>query len=423
MTGNDQVQCSSRRVLSISIISQYYPPDITAAAFRVKETVDLLAGRGHRVTVITARPHRSSLAGQHAAQGQEENLIRTPIFPYKGGGKLHYIAHYASFMVNALLAGMFSKGRRPDVVLATSPPLFVGLTGHLLARSKQALFVLDIRDIWPDSAVAAGQISAGGTLFRLAKRIELWLYEKADLITCVAQPMADYIRTNARHDRTLVIYNAVPESYCQPAEARHAIAAGMVPQAINVVYVGNMGRCQDAALLVRAALAMRTEGNSGKFRFYLIGDGVDRAGIEAMVAEHNLDNVVIDGPVSKEAAFSIMMSASALFLQLKPDPTLEMTIPSKVFDYLVAGKPILFGLEGEGRQILETTGGNLYFMPGHLESLCQKLKQLAARYDELSNCATSNRQLVIQHYTREKMIDRLESALLKKVIEKCPGEG
>jgi len=396
----------------ILVITQYYPPDITAAAFRIKETAEILTLHNHKVTIITAEPHKSKLVADSYSKGLEADIIRTPIFKYKNGGKLNYLLHYASFMFAAIFSGIFSRAGNVDVVLATSPPLFVGIAGYLLAKFKHALFVFDVRDIWPDSAVSAGQLSAGGLLFRLAKKVEVWLYRNANLVTCVAEPMADYIRTYT--DKVLVVYNGVPARYCSIEPSKHnRISEAMTPDKINVAYVGNMGRCQDVGLIVRAALELKGEGKDN-IRFFLIGDGVERSQLEQIAKEHGLNNVIIDGPVRKTEAFEIMLNATALFLQLKADATLEKTIPSKVFDYLAVGKPILYGIEGEGRQILEKTQGNLYFQPGSLPSFLESLKAFERDCDVMSLNARKNRTMVNQYYTREKMVERLEEALLEE---------
>ena len=148
---------------SILVVSQFYHPDITAAAFRIRETAEILVALGHRVTVVTAEPHKGAVADETAVDDGQVTVIRVPIEKYQGGGKWRYIRHYLSFMVNAVRYGRHGVDR-PDVVWASSPPLFVGVAGLILARLLGARFTLDIRDLWPDSAVVVGQIRRPGIM-------------------------------------------------------------------------------------------------------------------------------------------------------------------------------------------------------------------------------------------------------------------
>lgn len=391
--------------MKILVLSQYYSPDITAAAFRIKETVDLLRQQGCRVRVVTAKPHKARASETEERVLREEDVIRTPIFKYKGGGKWNYLAHYFSFMVNAIFAGIF-RGGKADVVFVTSPPLFVGLSGWVVARAKGAKFVLDIRDIWPDSAVTTGQISERGALFRYAKVVEKWLYKKADLITCVAQPMADYISSFVPEKKIAIIYNGIPKA--------HLVTSGGIDKLsndkINVVYVGNMGYCQALDLVLEAAISLKKSGDK-RFQFHLIGGGVEKEKLIQKKDGFLLDNVIIDGPVCKEDAIQYIHNSSALFLQLKEDITMEKTIPSKVFDYMAGGKPILFGIEGEGKVLLGSIEGNIPFSSNNLQSFLDALERMADNYQNFAELALANRNIVEEGYTRESMVAKLYQEL------------
>jgi glycosyltransferase involved in cell wall biosynthesis len=404
--------------MKVLIISQYYVPDITAAAFRVQETVELLRSRGHGVRVITARPHKAQVAGARA-EVDPPGIVRTPIVKYRGGGKANYLLHYVSFMVNAFLAAIF-RGGSADVVWATSPPLFVALAGWAAARVRRVPFVLDVRDIWPDSAVVTGQITRTGLMYRCAKRVESWIYRHSDAITCVAQPMGDYIREHAPAVPITVVYNGVPAQMLESTIVDERKPTD--DQAtINLAYVGNFGYCQDLQLLLSAAKRLRTEGVH-HVKFTLVGSGVENEKLRSFVGAEQLTGVSIRDPVPKAEALRIVQDASALFLQLKDDGTMEKTIPSKVFDYMVAGRPVVYGIEGEGRTILERSGGNLYFQPGSLDDLVETLKRLANELPRLEEQARQNKAIVASEFTREQLVDRLVTVFKRVTSETVVGE-
>ena len=186
--------------MRILVVCQYYSPDITAAAFRIRETVDLLKKGGHDLRVITAEPHKSEVAVDEAAD-EAEGVYRVPVSAIARGVR-GYLSHYLLFVLHSLWVGVKQRfgSWRPDIIWTSSPPLFIGITGRTLARLYGCPMVFDIRDIWPQSAVAADQISEDGRAYKLGRILERRLYGGADHITCVSQPMADYI---AGRNRTL----------------------------------------------------------------------------------------------------------------------------------------------------------------------------------------------------------------------------
>jgi len=387
-------------------MSQFYYPDITAAAFRIKETVDLLAAKGHRVHVIAARPHKAVLDDSPVDDGNAR-VTRAYIFPYTGRGKWNYIAHYLSFMASSVWAS-WKHPSTFDIVWASSPPLFVGIAGWIVARLKKAKFVLDVRDIWPDSVATTGQIRPDSLMYRMAKHAERWLYRAADRITCVARPMAEYI-AGYGVEPPAVIYNAIPGTYLDAVEAadRDVASAPSGGPPLTIAYVGNMGYCQNLGLVVAAAEKLQEAGERG-IRFLLVGEGVEKANLEARVREAGLKNVEIRGAVSKADALRISVGSSALVLLLKDDGTMDKTIPSKVFDYLAAGRPILFGLQGEARSILDSSGGNIGFDADDPGSLAEAVCRLKEAYGTYAAAARGHRDLVRTRFRRESMTDELD---------------
>jgi glycosyltransferase involved in cell wall biosynthesis len=391
----------------ILIISQYYHPDVTAAAFRIKEMADLLSSKGHQISVITAKPHKGIIHSSERIDDGNVEVIRLPIILYQEKGKWNYIAHYASFMLGAIFYYIFRLCRRYDLVFATSPPLPVGLAGLFIAALKGSKFILDIRDIWPDSAVVAGQLTNNSKLYRFGKIIEEWLYKKADLITCVSRPMAKYIGGFVRNKSVEVIYNGVPTKYLHSETyTDKSLIELFQNNKINITYLGNMGYVQNLQVVLEAAKQIKDE--MPDVMFYLIGGGIEKKKLEKLKKDHDLDNVVIMGPVLKEQAMQLMRNCSSLFFQLKDDIVLEKTVPSKVFDYMTAGKPILFGIKGEGKLILEQVKANIYYQPDSTESFVNAVRKLKINYKQLSKYASENMLVVEKYYTREQMVDKLE---------------
>lgn len=386
--------------LRILIVSQFYYPDVTACAFRMHETALLLSGLGCEVHVIAGEPHKGQLSETGIDDGPV-TVSRVNLVKYEGGGKWNYIAHYLSFMFGAIKASRLHRGPF-DVVWASSPPLFTGLAGLVISWFKKAPLSLDIRDIWPESAVVAGQIKSDGLLFKAAKVVEFLLYRSAAQITCVARPMAAYIEKISGGRQPVVIYNAIPAGMI----TEEALPVDPSPAPLSILYIGNMGYCQNLKLVIDAATILQQQGMLD-IKFMLVGNGIEKAMLEAEVKARNLSNVEILGLVSKETAITMIRNAHALMLHLKDDGTMDKTIPSKVFDYMAGGRPILYGLKGEACDILGATDGNLYYDPADPQQLASQAKFLRQNYQQLAQNARNNLTEVKENYLREKMAEKL----------------
>ncbi len=393
--------------MRILIIAQYFPPDITAAAFRIFDTAQFLEAGGHEVHVITAYPHKSQVGGDAVAEydRQISRVLRTRIAPLNGGGFLNYIRHYSSFMVAGTWLGVKHRLAhwQPDVIWASSPPLFVGLSGVVLSRLFRIPVVIDVRDIWPASAVGAGQLSAAGRAYRVGERMEQYVYNRATHITCVARPMQEYIRGKTRTPVTVVYNGAKGSDIVDGPDGLHASSEGH-----TLLYAGNLGRAQQLDLLIRAWASVHRRNGHGNWTMKLLGTGAVEDGLKRLVRDLGAnDSIVFMPAVPRQDAARQMAQAAALSVSLQPDKAFERTIPSKVFDCMAAGRPILAGVAGEGREILESTGANICYQPGNQQDLEQALELLMRDYQRLQLVAYRNPQVIRRGYTRERAVEAL----------------
>jgi len=393
--------------MKILIICQYFPPDITAAAFRMFDTARLLEANGHEVHVVTALPHRSQVKGDAAAEydGQISRVLRTRVAHLNGGGFLNYIRHYASFMVASTWLGVKQRLLywKPDVIWASSPPLFVGLSGVTLSRLFRIPLVVDIRDLWPASAVGTGQLSAEGRAYRIGERMEQYVYDRAAHITCVARPMQEYIRAKTRTHVTVVYNGAKASDIMDGPDGHHGSSNGR-----TFLYAGNLGRAQQLDLLIRAWASVHGRNGHGQWTMKLLGTGAVEDDLKKLTRDLGTsDSIIFMGPVSRQDAAREMAQAAALSVSLQADKAFERTIPSKVFDCMAAGRPILAGVAGEGREILESTGANICYQPGNQQALEQALEQLMRDYQRLQLVAYRNPQVIRNRYTRERAVEAL----------------
>jgi len=486
--------------MKILVVAQYYRPDITAAAFRIAETVDLLSEAGHAVTVITSEPHRAqardaaaqsrggagadagttgeasaavpggtpgagpadtpgdtpgvgepSDASPDTAASSAPAVHRVPIDPLSGSGMRPYLRHFFSFVIRARRAArrLIRTGYRPDVIWVSSPPLFVGLVGTAAKRWSRAPLVLDIRDVWPDTAVAAGQLSQDGRAYRIGRRLEHFLYRRADAFSCVAAPMAEYLRREVAAARGTEPVapgaaaapghaaeqgEAAPEAAVAPAAGAAPAAGGAdplievvyngagfaIPPALpaneisrGVLYAGNLGRLQGVDALIDAWATLDPAVRAG-WRLELIGTGVMEEELRRQVAALGIGEIVqFRGVLPKEETVKEIARAGVLFLNLLARPVFDLTIPSKLFDYLAVGRPIIGGITGEGRDILAAVPANRTVAPNDSAAIARALESILSA-PEWNRPVPENQRIVEERYSRRVNTEKL-SALFARL--------
>jgi glycosyltransferase involved in cell wall biosynthesis len=256
--------------------------------------------------------------------------------------------------------------------------------------------------------VSAGQLSAQGRACRYGEKMEKYVYDRAAHITCVARPMQEYIRTRTDTPVT-VVYNGTKTSDIVVASA----GSNGSGNGHTLLYAGNLGRAQQIDLLIRAWANVHGRNGHRRWTMKLLGTGALEKDLRELAKGAGVSgSVVFAPPVSRQDAMREMVKAAALSVSLQPGKAFEKTIPSKVFDCMAAGRPILAGVAGEARDILESTGANVCYEPGNQEHLEQSLERLMGDYANLQKMAHKNPHVIRDGYTRERAV-----AVLMRVFD------
>lgn len=389
----------------ILVISQYFPPDITAAAFRIGSLCDFLLQHDYQVTVLTSHPHKSnSNPGNHSDKkaGNPLSILRVKI------NSRRYILQYLAFIIRGFFKILpLAFKNRIDLVFATSPPLSVFSLGFLISRIKRAPLIMDIRDLWPDTPVALGKMGNHSVAYRFFKRYEAFMYRRAHWITCVSEPMKLAIEP-ATPGKVSVVYNGVSQ-----AETRH-LPPSPPPRIetnhpVKVFYYGNIGLAQGLDIVVDTAERL----DSG-IHFHLVGEGALKQNFINAIESRKLDNFHIHPPLSKRQLMEkVATEAQILLINLEDHPVFHRTIPSKLFDYLLHCLPVVYGIKGEGAAILKKTDAAIAFEPNSVSSLAKALEAAVSNYSELLHKARANNPKVVVDYTREKNFEKLLKIIKK----------
>ncbi len=351
--------------MRVLIVCQYFTPEITAGAMRMHAFAAGLADRGHEVEVISEVPSHPAgvvapgygghLVDRREMDGFEVSYVWVRATPSKRARAR--LVNYASFAASAAGAGLFRK--RADVILASSPPLSVGSVGSLLARRHRAPWVLDVRDLWPDAAVALGEV-VEGRLLRASQRLEHRLYRRAAAVTTTTEPFRREIEGRGGEGKVTVIPNGTTAEFLAIGESEPDRGLlGSDEGVFTWMHAGNIGLFHGLETAVEAARELG-EG----FRLVLLGQGSRRAEMESLAREVPRGTVVFMEPVPPERAARLMRASDALLVSLGQFPGLEGMVLSKLYDSCAVGRPVVVAAPGETRRVAEEAGAARVRPPG-----------------------------------------------------------
>ena len=403
--------------MRILIVSQYFPPETGGPPNRLLSIAKVLKQAGHDVHVVTEKPnHPEGIIREDYREGvfderMYDGISVTYTWVYTDPDKnfIKRLAFYLSFMVMAVLGAIRTKGNF-DVVLASSPPLFVGVSGWLAARLKGAKFVFDVRDIWPEVAVAMGAITNPAAV-RLAEVLERFIYNRADGITAVTDSFCDHIseRVDGNPPMQRVMNGTVPEVFNRDDQRAKKRAELGVQDKFVVLYAGNHGLAQGLPHILDAADALEDEDD---VQFIMLGSGPVKDDLVEEANRRSLDNIHFLGRVPLEEAAAHMAASDALLVPLEDHEIYQQFIPSKLFDSMAAGRPVLLSVDGEARAILDKAEGGLYYPAEDGTALSEKVRWLLDDPGEREAMGRRARAYARTHCTRaaqaDKMVDFVE---------------
>jgi len=368
--------------VNIVYVSQYYPPEMGAPAARVSAFARRWAAMGHDVTVVTTFPNHPTGVIPPAYRGRlrmmEDDhgvrVVRTFLYAAANKGIVKRGLCYASFALSSILQGYGPTGR-PDVVIATSPQFLVTLSGWTLSRLKGVPLVTEIRDLWPDSIVAVGAFPATSLLVRGLSVLERFVYRQSDLVISVTRSFVPLLKERGARRVTFISNGADPAVFAHAVDRASVRARYGWGDRFVSSFVGTLGMAHGLDTVLDAAEILRDRKDVA---FWLVGEGARRAELESEARRRRLDNVRFEGQVPREAIPEVLAASDAAMVLLRPDPLFETVLPSKMFEAMAAACPVILGVRGESRDLLDESGGGIGIEPGNGAALAQAVCELAA---------------------------------------------
>ncbi len=397
--------------MKILVLTHYYPPEVNAPASRLSEHARVWAQAGHDVTVVTCVPNHPTgraYPGYRNKLWQEEErdgvrVIRLWTWLAANEGFLPRISNYVSYLLSVFL--WMWRMPKADVVLSTSPQFFCGLAGWLLKRKRRP-WVLEIRDLWPESIVTVGAMKRGAAI-KLLEAIERFAYRQADLVVSVTDGFVPHIRERRGDGPIAVIKNGVDlTTFTTPdaaAEAEFRAAHGLTGKFV-AAYVGTHGMAHRLDTVLEAAELLRDRSD---IAFLLVGDGAERERLVAEVAARGLSNVVMLGQQPKSAMPGIWAASDAALVLLRRVDTFKTVIPSKMFEAMAMACPMILGVEGEAKALMEAGGGGIAITPESAAELAAAVTRLADDPAFAAQLGESGRSFVAREFDRRVLAERL----------------
>lgn len=396
--------------MHILFLTHYFPPEVNAPASRTYEHARRWVTHEEvEVTVVTNHPnhpkgvlypgYRNRWLTTEKRDGIDVRRVKT--FLAANAAVYRRSFNYLFFMIAAIAGSI--RVRNIDVVVATSPQFFCAVAGYVVSRMKGKPFVFELRDIWPDSIVAVGAAKPRWPI-RLLEKLELFLYRQAALVVAVTDSFRDnLVRRGIPSEKIAVVTNGADlETFRpRPRPAELALRLGATGKFV-AAYIGTVGMAHATETIVKAADLLRKHDD---ILLLVIGEGARKAQIEAMVAQMRLGNIKILPATGKSEVRDYYALTDLNLVTLRNTPLFLTVIPSKIFEIMAMGRPILSSVHGETRRILEAARAAEFVPPEDPEALAAAILRLSLQPEHLAQMGSNGRRFVEQEYDRTGLAD------------------
>lgn len=389
--------------MKILFLTDNFYPEVNAPANRTFEHCREWVKEGVDVTVITGVPnfptgkvfngYRNKIYQKEVIDGIK--VIRVWTYITANEGTIKRILDYVSFAFMAFIVSLFV---RTDAIVATSPQFFTAIAGRFSSLFKRKKWIMEVRDIWPESIVAVGAMK-NKRIISFLERIELHLYHHASKIIVVTDSFKEnLILKKISSDKIGIVKNGVYLDKFKPIVKNHDIIDQLgLSNKFIVAYFGTHGMAHKLDFILRSAQKV----DDAVIHFLLIGDGAEKENLIKLKEDLQLKNVTMLPSVPKDKIQDYISIIDVALVNLKKSDTFKSVIPSKIFENAAMEKPILLGVEGETQKIIEDYNAGLCFEPENEGDFLLKLYQIKDLV--LQGKFTEGCQKLAQDFDRKKL--------------------
>ena len=409
--------------MRILFFTHYYPPEVNAPASRTSEHCRAWAQAGADVTVVTCapnHPHGKVYPGYRNKLWQSETrdgvrIVRLWTWLAANEGFLPRILNYVSYMLAAILALPFLP--KADVIVTTSPQFFCGLVGLFARGLKRAPWVLEIRDLWPESIVAVGAMKKGFAI-RFLEWLDGVAYRQADAIISLTRGFVPHIATRCGDASKIAVFmnGADLSAFSKSGDGDEVKRKLGLEGKFVAAYVGTHGMAHGLGTILDAAELLKDE---PRFAFLMAGGGAEEGRLRAERDARKLDNVVMLGQRPKAEMPALWSATDASLILLRRSDTFKTVYPSKMSEAMAMQCPVILGVEGEAKEVLEAAGAGIAITPESAQELAAAMRRLADEPELAAGFGRAGRAYADQNLDRAKVAARF-LALLTQVAARKP---
>jgi len=406
--------------LRILFLTHYFYPEGNAPASRVYDLCKRWVKEGHEVQVITCAPnipngivydgYRNHIAQTENIDGIKTTRVWTYITANKG--TIKRVLNYLSYMISSMLAVLFVK--KPDLIIATSPQFFCGWAGVISSRLRRIPFILEIRDIWPESIVAVGAIHNRWLLY-LFEWLEKKMYAESQHIVTVGEGYKQkLIEKGVQAKDVTVITNGVDRDSFHPCEADKKIRQRYnLDGHFTCGYVGTIGMACGLDVVIKAAKILKDK-KRNDVRFILVGDGAVKEQLQEQTANEGLEDIIIfTGRQDKKMIRSFLSTIDSCLVHLRKKELFKTVLPSKIFEAAAMAKPIILGVEGCAADLVNSARAGICIKPESAEQLVVAIERLSDDRELCREFGQAGHKYVMKHYDRDNLARKYMDTIVK----------
>jgi len=409
--------------MHILVVHQYFLGKKDAGGSRWNQFAKYWAQAGYKITVLAGMVHYATGSKQPEYKGRfvvaehESENVEVLRCYVSGSYNKSFIGRfwaYLSFTFSTIIAGLFHAGKC-DVIICTSPPLTVGLTGWILSALKRVPMVFEVRDLWPESAIDTGVLT-NRTLIKMSYWLEKKSYKSANWINVLTPAFEKTLveNKNVRVDRISMIPNGADLDIFKPSRRNNRIRAEHgIGDKFVVTYVGAHGVANHLIQILDTARLFKDEPD---VMFMLVGDGMQKPMLKEKAALWGLDNVLFVDSVPKDVIADYITASNVCTAVLKKADAFKMVYPNKVFDYMSTGRPIILAIDGAARKLIEEANAGIYVEPEKPTAFVEAVRRLKSDDNLCKQYAENGRKFVTEKFARSALAEKYMDILVNKVM-------
>jgi glycosyltransferase involved in cell wall biosynthesis len=411
--------------MRILYLSQYFPPEAGATQTRAFEMARNLVRLGHAVTMLAEVPNHPSgiippeYGGKLVERSRLEGIdvIRVWVKASPVKNFRNRMLFYLTYMLDASLAGLLLARGRYDLIYASSPPLFVGGAALALSYLRRIPMLFEVRDLWPESAVALGELSSRRAI-AWATRLEEACYRRSRAIVVVTEGFRRRLMQRGLPGEKIhhIPNGANVDQFQFDPQGRNRLRQELgLRDKFVVIYAGIHGLAQGLEILVETARRLQSE---TQVHFLLVGDGPKKDEIVGLANEYNLSNLTLLDEQPHSAIPAFLSAADAAVIPLHKLEVFKIVIPSKMFDSWACERPVLLSVDGEARQVMEAAGGGIFVNPEDADALAGAILELRDNPELGRQMGLRGRRYTEAHYSRQSQAEKLAGIMKQCLSEK-----